>query len=201
MVLKKLLECALTDSNDIFFHSCLPSDDSRELALELHIKHYRLFQLRISLFNKLFYHLLYFAKVLTMWTSVLGVFFAIRTYESSLAVAGLAAYVALADSVAFSVIFHRAGDFPENIGDYKKEIGRLGKRVVAAPENSEDFSKFLERSVKSVKVSGVSLGGFYCFDSVWTMGFFDFVFNPAIGLLLTYREPIVVGNQGKPSRS
>ena len=189
-----VLICAIEfQCNVDYFPSLFPSDGSPELSLEVHIKRCRLLQLRISLFNKLFSHLLYYIKILCLEAGIFGTFFAIRIYESSLTLAAVSGYIGWADCIIFNVIFHRAGDWPENIGNYKREIRRLGKREMAGSANSEDFGKFLERSLKSVKESGISLGGFYCFESVSTMVFGDFVFNETIGLLLTYREPIVVG--------
>ena len=174
------------------FNRSLPSDGNLERALELHMERCRLFQLRITLSNKQFSGCIFHTKVFVLGAGILGIFFAIKLYESSFALAASSAYVAMVDCVMFVVIFGRACDVPENMENYKREIRRLGRRNVAAARSSDDFCKLLERFLKSIRKTGVSLGGFYCFESISTLVFWDFIFNQAIGLLLTYRDPIVV---------
>ena len=137
---------------------------------------------------------MFYVKLVLLGASILGIFFAIRLYQSSPLLAAVCAYVAVADVVVFNVIFHRACDVPENIRKYKEEIKRVGKRqVTAAGRHCGNFGAFLNRYLRSVRQTGISLGGFYCFKSVSTMEYCDFVFCQAISLLLTYRDPITVG--------
>ena len=174
----------------------LPSEGNQLYSLELHLERCRLLQLRTSLFNTLFSDLIFYSKLILLGGSILGMFFAIRLYQSSLALAAVCMYVSAADIVVFNIIFHRACDIPEFIGKYKGEIRRLGKaqaNAAAAAGYSGLFGTFLDSFVRSVKQSGISLGGFYCFQSASTMEYCDFVFNQAMSLLLTYRDPIVVG--------
>ena len=102
--------------------------------------------------------------------------------------------------VVFNVVFHRACDIPENIRKYKEEIRKLEKGRVSTSASStvrhfSNFGAFLHRHLRSVRQSGISIGGFYSFQSVSTMEYCDFVFCQAIGLLLTYRDPIAVGRR------
>ena len=55
--------------------------------------------------------------------------------------AAVSAYVAFANCGVFNVIFHWAGDLPENMGNYKREIRRLGKMEMAVSANSTEFKK------------------------------------------------------------
>ena len=64
--------------------------------------------------------------------------------------------------------------------------------AASAAGHSGTFGNLLEQFLRSVRELGISLGGFYCFQSVSTMVYCAFVFNQAISLLLAYRDPIDV---------
>ena len=89
-----------------------------------------------------------------MGSGIFGIFFAIRIYESSPAVAAVSAYVAFANCGVFNVIFHRAGDLPENMGNYKSEIRRLGKREMVRSSKEEGGVYKISRSPRGLPLGG-----------------------------------------------
>ena len=167
-----------------------PGGKRQHKFLELHLQRLHVLQLRISLFNKLFSHLLYLVKMKQLLEIIVSAFFAIKLFKSIPSSAALSAYVAVSDWTVFHLLFRRASELPELMQTYKKDILRLA----GVADVDADFRKAVNKFVRSVRELGVSAGGFYYFDSLSMVNFGDFIVNQTISLLLTYRDPIVVNN-------